>query len=675
LSTQTLNWGILSTGKIARAFADGLNKSLTGKLVAVASRSLEPAQKFAADFAKDGVAPKAFGSYQAMLDDPTVQAVYIATPHPMHAEWTVKAAQAGKHILVEKPIGSNHAEAMVMIEAAVEHNVTLMEAYMVRCAPQTKKLYELIRDKAIGELRVIDAPFSFHWPKPYDPTSRLLANDLAGGGILDVGGYTISMARLLAGAALGLPFAEPIEIQGMAVTGQTGVDEWAVASLRFPGNILARCTCGVQCNQDNVLKLFGSEGQIIVPSPWVPAREGGTTTFTLKRYDEKDPQTITVDSPRQIYALEADAFAAGIPHGRVPEMTPEDTLGNAKVMEEWRKQAKVTYDFEKPENLTYTLSRQPLKLRDNHNMTYGRIAGLDKPISRLFMGVDNITTAPHIAAMFDDFYSRGGNAFDTAFIYGGGRAERALGQWVKNRGLRDKIVILTKGAHTPFCTPQHLDNQFKESLERLQMDHVDLYAMHRDNPDVPVGEFVDVINRHVKAGRIKIYGGSNWSIQRIEAANAYAKKHGLQGFSLVSNNFSLARMVNPIWAGSISASTPEWRAWLTQHQFPILSWSSQARGFFLPGRAAPDKTSDSELVNTWYAPDNFQRLERVNKLATEKNTAPINIALAYVLCQPFPTFALFGPRQLSETRTSLPGLDIKLSEAEIKWLNLESDKI
>jgi aryl-alcohol dehydrogenase-like predicted oxidoreductase len=143
------------------------------------------------------------------------------------------------------------------------------------------------------------------------------------------------------------------------------------------------------------------------------------------------------------------------------------------------------------------------------------------------------------------------------------------------------------------------------------------------------------------------------------------------GFAAVSNNFSLARMIDAVWAGCISASDPDSRGWFARTQLPLLAWSSQSRGFFLPGRAAPDKLDDAELVRCWYSEDNFKRLERVNEMAKKRNVLPINIALAYVLNQPFPTFALIGPRQLSETRTSLAALDIELSPKELRWLNLE----
>src|SRR6266508_1678375 len=174
--TDRLSWGILATGAIARTFAKGVAHSKTGRLVAVGSRSLESAEKFASEFQ----IPNIHGSYQALLADPQVQAVYIATPHPLHALSAIRAAEARKHILVEKPIGLNHAEAMAIFEAAQANDVYAGEAFMYRTHPQTQKLVELIRDKAIGDVRIIQATFSFHWPKPWNPDSRLTCNALGG---------------------------------------------------------------------------------------------------------------------------------------------------------------------------------------------------------------------------------------------------------------------------------------------------------------------------------------------------------------------------------------------------------------------------------------------------------------------------------------------------------------
>ncbi|MBV9229101.1 MAG: Gfo/Idh/MocA family oxidoreductase, partial [Chloroflexi bacterium] len=204
--SRTLTWGIIGTGRIAGIFANGIAESKTGTLLAVGSRTQASADKFGETWNVE----RRYGSYAALLADSDVQAVYIATPHPLHAEWAIKAAEAGKHVLCEKPIALNHAEAMAIIEAALRHDVFLMEAFMYRCHPQTAKLIELVRSGVIGKVRVIQASFSFH--TTFRPESRLLNNALGGGGILDVGGYCASMARLIAGAAVGKDFADPTRV-------------------------------------------------------------------------------------------------------------------------------------------------------------------------------------------------------------------------------------------------------------------------------------------------------------------------------------------------------------------------------------------------------------------------------------------------------------------------------
>lgn len=660
-----LKWGILSTGRIAKTFANGLKTSTTGMLVAVGSRTQAAADAFGKEFGLT----RCHGSYEALLADPEVQAVYIAPPHPSHAEWAIKAAEAKKHILCEKPIGMNYPEAMAIVDAALEHDVFLMEAFMYRCHPQTAKLVELIKAKAIGEVRVISATFSFQ--SGFNPEGRLFKNALGGGGILDVGCYAASMARLVAGAAVGKDFADPIEVKGTARLGSTGVDEWAIASLKFEGGILAQIATGVMLNQENVVRIFGSGGSITVHTPWGLGAEG-PTKITLRKQGEKDDQLIIVESDRGLYTREADVVAENIAKRKAPPpaMTPADTLGNMRTLDRWRESIGLTYEGEQAERVR-PLRGSTLTRRKGARMKYARLPHLDKDISRLFMGVMGGGQPAFASVMYDDFFERGGNAFDTAYIYGGGRCDAALGQWIKSRGIREQIVILAKGSHTPHCNPEALTRQLNESLERLQTNYTDLYMLHRDNLEVPIGEFVDVLNTHVKAGRIKAFGGSNWTPERIDAGNAYAKSKGLQGFSAVSNNFSLARMVEAPWGGCLASSEPSFRAWHLKTGMANVPWSSQARGFF-SGRARPDVQDDKELVRCWYAEDNFKRLARAEELGKKKGVSAINIALAYVLAQPFLSFPIVGPANITETRTLLPALDVELTSADLAWLNLEA---
>ncbi|HON05668.1 MAG TPA: aldo/keto reductase [Candidatus Ratteibacteria bacterium] len=664
--SEKLSWGIIGTGNIAKTFANGVIRSKTGKLVAIASRDKTKAEKFAEDFN----IPQAYGKYEDLLADSNVQAVYIATPHPMHAEWAIKAAEAKKHILCEKPLGINHAEAMAIIESAIENNVFLMEAFMYRCHPQTKKLIEILRENIIGDIKVIQATFSFQ--AQFNPKSRLFNNDLGGGGILDVGCYCTSMSRLIAGVACGKEIAEPIELKGCGHIGETGVDEWAIGSIRFPQDIVAQISCGVAVAQENVVRIFGTKGYIFIPSPWVVSREGGESNIIVQIYGEQSPRKISIKTDNWLYSIEADTVAENIENrqAKFPAMTFEDTLGNMKALDMWRQSIGLVYEKEKPEKMPFTVSGRKLQPGRKSCMKYGEIKGLDKKISRVIMGADNQTTFPHAAVMFDDFVERGGNSFDTAFIYAGGLCEKILGDWVKSRNIRKDIIIIGKGAHTPYCTPEYLTKQLLISLQRMQTDYIDIYLLHRDNPDISVGEFIDVLNEHKKAGRIKIFGASNWTLKRVDQANEYAKKTGLEGFSVVSNNFSLARMIRPVWAGVVSSTDKESRQWFEKNKMPLIAWSSQARGFFT-GRYSPEDKSDPTMVECWYSDDNFMRLERVKQLAEKLGVEPTAVALAYVLCQKFPTFALIGPRSLSETRTSLKALEIELTEQQIKWLNLE----
>ena len=664
-----LNWGIIGAGSIARAFAVGAKSSNKANLAAVASRDLAKARKFADEF----TVKTAYGSYQELLSDKSINAVYVCVPHPLHAQWAIAALQAGKHVLCEKPFAVSYYEAMKMIEVAHEKGLMIVEAFMYRCHPQTAKLVELLKGKAIGDVRVIQATFSFH--AGFNAESRLFNNDLAGGGIMDVGCYPLSLTRLIAGVAQGKDFADASEVKGSASLTSTGVDAWAVGSMKFPGGILAQVATGVELNQENCAKIFGSTGSITLPNPWVSNRQSPDEGKIVLQQNGQPRQEIAIPADRTSFSYELDFFADAVANKSLtpahPAMSNEDTLSNMRALDAWRAQAGVVFNQEKPENYTHTVSGKPLAKRVDATMPYGTLPGIDKKISRLVMGVDNQQSIAHASVMFDDWFERGGNAFDTANIYGGSTPEKMLGWWLKNRNLREQCVVIGKGAHTPNCNPKSLSEQLMQTLERLQASYLDIYIMHRDNLEIPAGEFVDVLNEHVKAGRIRVFGGSNWQLSRVDEANAYAKKHGKQGFSLVSNNFSLARMVDPVWSGCVQSADPKSRQWFVDRGLALFAWSSQARGFFVEGKAHPDKKQDEELVRCWYAEDNFKRLERAKELAKKKNVLPINIALAYVLNQPFPTFPLVGPRTLSELRSSLKAIGVTLTPKELTWLNLE----
>jgi predicted dehydrogenase len=342
---NSLSWGILGTGRIAGIFAKQLSQSKTGKLAAVGSRSQASADKFTAEYR----VPRGYSTYDALLADSHVQAVYIATPHPLHVEWCLKAAKAGKHILCEKPLTLNHAEARAVVDAARKHDVFLMEAFMYRCHPQTAKLVELLREKVIGEVRVIHASFGFH--RDFNPEARLFKNALGGGGILDVGCYTTSMSRLVAGIATGKPFADPIEVKGCGHFAATGVDTWAIASLKFPGDILAALATSVEVQQHNTVRIYGSNGNIFMPAPWTQVNDDTTIKLFVERKGETQ-QEIVVESTQPAYAIEADHVAAYIEQRQTPAMSWSDSLGNMQTLDRWRKSIGLIYETEKAAGIT-----------------------------------------------------------------------------------------------------------------------------------------------------------------------------------------------------------------------------------------------------------------------------------------------------------------------------------
>ena len=325
-------------------FCNAMRFSKTGQIVAVASQTAGKAKAFAADFS----IAKQYTTYEALLADKEIDAVYIATIHPSHAEWAIKSAEAGKHMLVEKPIGMDYAQAVTMIEAARTNDVFLMEAFMYRCHPQTEKVVELIGEGAIGQVRVIRSVFSYH--STYSPGSRAYAKELGGGGILDVGCYTASAARLIAGAADGKPFLDPVEVKGCAHIGPTGVDHYAAATLQFENGIVAEIITGIACQIPSEISVYGDEGWLSLPTPWLPSSPCRAapaplpldthfppTTIRLQTHGSREVREIEVETDRDLFTYEADMVAANIKERQSPAMSWDDTLGNMRLLDRWRR--------------------------------------------------------------------------------------------------------------------------------------------------------------------------------------------------------------------------------------------------------------------------------------------------------------------------------------------------
>lgn len=330
---------MLATGHIAQRFAEALPASRTARLAAVGSRTRAAARRFAAAF--PGV--RAHGSYADLLADPGVTAVYIATPHPDHVEWTIRAAAAGKHVLCEKPLSLRRADTARMVAAARRHGVFLMEAFLYRCHPQTATLATLIRDGAIGRLRRIEVGFCLD--RPFDPAHRLFDRRLGGGAILDLGCYPASFARRLAGAALGRDHAEPT---GLDAAGRlhpvTLADEHATATLHFPGGLTAELACATTGPHAISARLQGTSGWIEVPAPFAPGGPGRPDWIRLHRPGRR-ALTLRHRTTAPLFALEADVAGDAILRGlrEAPAMTWADSLGNAAVLDTWRHAVGVRY--------------------------------------------------------------------------------------------------------------------------------------------------------------------------------------------------------------------------------------------------------------------------------------------------------------------------------------------
>ncbi|MCW3097453.1 MAG: aldo/keto reductase [Chthonomonadaceae bacterium] len=320
-------------------------------------------------------------------------------------------------------------------------------------------------------------------------------------------------------------------------------------------------------------------------------------------------------------------------------------------------------------------------------MQYGHVPGVAKKISRIVQGTIQINTGDDAIgfAQMDAAWEAGINAFDTAHVYGGGANDKFLGRWIKARGVRDEMVVLAKGAHhndvRRRVTPFDIAADLHDTLARMKVEFLDLYVLHRDNMDVPVEPIVDALNRLQKEGKIGAFGGSNWTAARLDAANAYAAASGQTPFAVSSPNFSLADQKKEPWEGCVTISGPNnvgEREWYAQHKMPLFTWSSMAGGF-LSGRITPENQGeftsyfDKLAVECYAAPDNFQRLDRAKKLATEKGLTMPQIALAYVLHYPLDIYALVGSANAEEIAANIVALNTPLTTQEMDYLDLGAD--
>ena len=329
---EKLNWGVVGTGGIATDFANALSRSKRCRIVNVTGLTPELSRAFADKWR----IPATAASLDELLADKEVEAVYIGTPHPFHEKMTMAAIAAGKPVLCEKPIALDAESSAKVIDAARKKGVFLMEGYMYRGHPLMREVVKRLQEGVIGKIRHVRADFAFRVPR--DPEGRLFATSLGGGGILDVGGYVVSFARLVAGLAEGSKFAEPVRLSAAGSIGPHGADEIATALLTFASGFTAAVTAAVFHQAGTTAVVFGDRGRIVLPDPWIPQgnRHALETGFTIHR-DDAPPETVTVTADKATYAIEAELVADTLPATEAawPAMSWAETLGTMRVLDQW----------------------------------------------------------------------------------------------------------------------------------------------------------------------------------------------------------------------------------------------------------------------------------------------------------------------------------------------------
>lgn len=317
-----IHWGILGPGRIARKFAAGLHESGEASLLAVASRDAERGRAAAVELG----AERGYGSYTELLDDTDIQAVYIALPNSLHAEWAIRAAQAGKHVLCEKPLAPTAAEAESMFEAARANQVWLMEAFMYRFHPRTLQLQDIVRQGLIGTVRLIRLGFSFSLEREQDV--RWDAG-LAGGALYDVGCYTVNLARMIVGEA-------PQRLWATAQWTPSGVDHTLLGTLEYSGGALAHIACSFRASFQQQAQIVGSDGLIELDQAFTMHPHQETAIHLWRGNHFAEQETMTLPALNH-YRLEAEGFGhlinAGHATSQLPQMPLIETLDNLRTIE------------------------------------------------------------------------------------------------------------------------------------------------------------------------------------------------------------------------------------------------------------------------------------------------------------------------------------------------------
>ena len=306
--TQLLRWGLLSTARINKALIPPLRTSKRNKLLAVASRSQDKADAYA----RAQKIERAYGSYEALLADPEIDVIYNPLPNHLHAEWTIKAVEAGKHVLCEKPLALSLDEVGAMTVAAEKHGRIVAEAFAYRAHPQTLKVKQIVDSGKLGKVKMVRGSFSFVLTNPDDYRWK---PEMGGGGLWDIGCYPLSYTRCVLGA-------EPLEVFGWQVTGPTGVDEAFAAQLRFPGDVYAQLDCSIKIPYHVFMEIVGDEGTLSIPQPF---NTGARETLYLTRAGKT--ATVVVKGPES-YVSEVEDLADAILLGKPPIVSLADSRLN-----------------------------------------------------------------------------------------------------------------------------------------------------------------------------------------------------------------------------------------------------------------------------------------------------------------------------------------------------------
>ena len=544
---------------------------------------------------------------------------------------------------------------------------------MYRLHPQTAKLGELIASGAIGEVRMIQSSFGFQMPR-FMPEHRLFANDLAGGGILDVGGYPVSMARFIAGAAAGKPFLDPVKVSGAAHLGQAGTDEWSAAVLTFENGIIAQVSCAIFVTarqraahpwHRRAASKCRTSGSPAAPAIRASARSTSSRRDGQARDDQRQRHAPPLflrgrrrgrGDPRR----PAGILPARHDLGRQPRQRPR-----ARQMARGGRPRIRDREADAPH--AHACGPQAQGRRRDRPALASRVcrrrSRSSRSASRIF------APSPRARSCSTHSARRAATSSTPPSSTAAATPKQLFGDWHASRGVRDESVLIGKGAHTPLCYPDVIGKQLTQSLDRLKTDYVDVYFMHRDNPDVPVGEFVDAMDAEVKRGphprhlrRLELDARADRRGERLREAHRQA------GLWRALQQLRAGRDAGRDLAGlRLVVGRRLGRPGSKARQIPNFAWSSQGRGFFTE-RAGRDKRDNEELVRVWYSERNFARRDRAVELAEEARQEPDPRGARLCSGAALPGRAADRPAHPARARRQPEALDIKLTPEQVRWL-------